>query len=200
MIAFARPQSARDTNSNAQDLFVAMLPQIKQQAAIAFRGRRPEEREELVHEVIANCYVAYVRLVQLGKQDFAFATPLANYAVRQVLSGRRVGSKLNIRDVMSPANHRVVVEHPDRPDFQWMEALVEDRHAGPADTAAARLDFGGWLRSLPPRRRKIAKLLATGETTKATAERFNVTAGRISQLRQELQNSWRQFQGELAVA
>ena len=46
----------------------------------------------------------------------------------------------------------------------------------------------------------IAKLLAKGETTGAAARKFGLSAGRISQLRQELAESWVEFQGELAVA
>ncbi|MGH7191984.1 MAG: hypothetical protein ACREJM_00440 [Candidatus Saccharimonadales bacterium] len=43
--------------------------------------------------------------------------------------------------------------------------------------------------------------MATGETTKETARLFNVTAGRISQIRGELAESWADYQGEaLAVA
>ena len=40
-------------------------------------------------------------MVQLSKQDVAYATPLAQYAIKQVRSGRRVGTKINIRDVSS---------------------------------------------------------------------------------------------------
>ena len=194
MIAFAH-----DRLDCVHDRFVAMLPQIKQQAQLAFRSRQPEEREELVQEVIANCYVAFARLVELDKVDLAYPTPLASYAVRQVVSGRRVGSRLNVRDVMSPANRRVTVEplqHYDRRDCEWKEALVEDKHAGPAETAAARLDVAKWFRKLPSTKRRVARVLATGETTQATAKKFSLTAGRVSQLRRELQASWQVLQGE----
>jgi len=49
-------------------------------------------------------------------------------------------------------------------------------------------------------KRQVARTLALGETTKRTARRFRVTAGRVSQLRRELQNSWESFQGEPAFA
>ena len=83
---------------------------------------------------------------------------------------------------------------------EWKEVLVEDKHAGPADTAASRLDFADWLRLLPRRSRRIAETLAKGETTKTTAKRFRVSPGRISQLRRELQQDWDDFQGEPAFA
>ena len=201
MIAFAR-----DYVDNAQDWFVAMLPQIRRQASIAFRSRAPESRAELIQEVIANAYVAYARLVELGKQDLAYATPLASYAVRQVLSGRRVGTCLNIRDVTSPyaqAAGRVKVESLDRCDAgdgEWKQMVVEDRQASPADVAVSRLDLSTWFRELPSRQRRIAKFLGRGETTKATAKKFAVSTGRVSQLRRELRDSWRRFQGELNAA
>jgi len=43
----------------------------------------------------------------------------------------------------------------------------------------------------------VAKFLANGETTTAAADKFNVSAGRISQLRRELQESWQEFLGEV---
>ena len=194
---------AHDRVESVHDRFVAMLPAIKQRAYRAFRDQQPEVREELVQEVIANAYVAFARLVKLDKANLAFATPLASYAIRQVIAGRRVGSRLNICDVMSPANHRVVVERLsrcDRQDGGWREVLVEDRHAGPAETAAARLDMGSWLRSLSSRNRKIAKALAKGEKTSAVARMFGVTAARVSQLRRELEAAWQAFQGEPVAA
>ena len=200
MITFARPCS---DDTAMHDKFLAMLPAIRAQARLAFRHQDPEAKEEFVAEVVANAYCAYQRLVERDKEEVALPTPLAWYAIRQVRSGRRVGSKLNAGDVLSPANHSVVVRHFDQCDQHdgvWQDALVEDRHAGPADTACARLDFAQWFRSLPRRRRQIAKVLAAGETTKATAEKFGVTAGRVSQLRRELEAAWQQFQGEPVAA
>jgi hypothetical protein len=79
---------------------------------------------------------------------------------------------------------------------QWQEILVEDNHAGPADIARVRIDFASFLRSLPLRLRRVAKFLSKGETTNAAAEKFRVSAGRISQIRKELQRSWQQFMGD----
>jgi hypothetical protein len=74
--------------------------------------------------------------------------------------------------------------------------LVEDRQATPADIAVTRIDFAVWLRGLSNNRRQIAKVLARGETTKATAKRFALSPARISQMRREFQDAWREFQGE----
>jgi len=40
--------------------------------------------------------------------------------------------------------------------------------------------------------------LASSETTKATARKFRVSPGRISQTRRELETAWQEFQGESA--
>ena len=114
-----------------------------------------------------------------------------------------MGTPVNKRDVLSPANRRVTVQplqHFDQGDGEWKEVLVEDKHAGPAETAAARLDVAKWFRKLPLTKRRIARVLAGGETTLATARRFGLTAGRVSQLRRELQASWRELQGEPVAA
>ena len=80
----------------------------------------------------------------------------------------------------------------------WRAALVEDRRAGPAEIAAARIDLAAWFRSLSRRNRRIARSLATGESTCGVATQFKLSSARISQLRGELEASWRAFQGEKA--
>jgi hypothetical protein len=87
----------------------------------------------------------------------------------------------------------------DASEGEWKEALIEDRKAGPAETAAARIDVAHWFRSLARKKRRIAQTLARGEGTGKVASMFGLTAGRISQLRGELAESWAEFQGELAV-
>jgi DNA-binding CsgD family transcriptional regulator len=46
----------------------------------------------------------------------------------------------------------------------------------------------------------LAEKLATGETTSTVARIFGISRGRVSQLRRELYDAWRMFQGELASA
>ena len=94
--------------------------------------------------------------------------------------------------------HGFTVERFDQRDQQtgiWNEQLVEDRRAGRPQTAAARLDLAAWLRTLSKRNRQIARALSVGETTGDVAQRFGLTAGRVSQLRVWLREHWEQFQG-----
>lgn len=205
MIANVR-KIRQTTSSVCREQFVSLLPLIEEQARYAFRNQTFERREELIAEVIANAFVAFKRLVERGLSDVVYPTPLARYAIKQVRAGRRVGAKLNVRDVSSEyaqREKRFSVERLDRFDErkgEWQEAVVEDRKVGPADTAAARLDISDWLATLPRQKRRVAETLARGETTKATARKFAVSPGRISQLRRELESAWREFQGEVLMA
>jgi hypothetical protein len=61
---------------------------------------------------------------------------------------------------------------------------------------AARLDFSDWFATLSRRMKEIAGDLARGFTTSEAARKYRVTAGRISQIRRELETSWNNFQGE----
>ena len=90
------------------------------------------------------------------------------------------------------------MDHLDEESGEWNQMVVEDRTATPADVACTRVDFGEWLRTLSNRERMIAETLATGETTGGTAKKFDISSGRVSQLRRELFERWRAFQGEAA--
>ncbi len=153
--------------------FETMLPAIETCARVAFRHLKPEARAEAVQETICNACQAYARLVELGKTDVAYPTALAKFAVRQTKEGRKVGGKLNIRDVSSDyckQRKSVFIErldHYDSEEEAWSEVLVEDRRTGPADTAIVRIDFATWLKLLPRRLRKVATFLGNGETTSA---------------------------------
>jgi len=156
----------------------------------------------MVAEVVANSFLAFCRLIERDKAELAYPTVLATYGVKQVLSGRRVGNRLNVKDASSPycQQRKGVRMQPmrrfDPVQGKWREIVVEDGRATPADVAATRIDFADWLRRLPKSKRNVAKLLATGEGTQAAAQRFPLSAARVSQLRLELRTDWEEFQGE----
>ena len=195
MIALAKKQNAK----SQQDRFTELLPTIYDQLRFAFRHEPAERKEELIAEAVANCWLAFVKLVERDRLDAIFATPLAQFAIRQVYDGRKVGSTLNQNDVTSEYAQRkkkFTVERLDRYNkrqHKWLQVLVEDRRTGPADTAAARIDFGDWMETLGERRRRLAETLAEGETTSVVATKFRVSLGRISQLRRELHDDWERF-------
>ena len=196
-----RPKSHRQISVRHAE-FLALLPAIRCSAQIAFRTVRPELRDDLVQETIANCFATFARLVERGQSDRASPSALARFAIAQVRVGRRVGNRLRIRDVLSGfAQYRKGfqverLDHYDDEENCWQQIVIEDKRATPADVAACRLDFAAWLKRLPNRHRKLALALASGETTTAAAEKFGVTAVRISQFRHWLKESWECFQGE----
>ena len=181
--------------------FLLLLPLIRRIARHAFRGMSGDQRQEALQEVVANCFVAYARLVERGKEGVAFATPLARYAVAQYRAGRRVGSQLNLHDLASPycqKQNDVAVESlfSKTDSGRWEELVVEDKRSTPADIATTRLDFKAWLRRLDRSKRTAAKLLAGGAATSEAAKRLRLSAARVSQLRRELKDDWATFQGE----
>ena len=189
-------------SSGWQERFTAMLPLIASCLAAAFRKLPAEMRAEAIEEGIANCCVAYFGLVERGKENLAFGSVLAKFAIRQVFAGRRVGGSLNSADISSTYAQRkqqFEVNRLDRYDpveSCWKEVLLEDRSTPILDQVSFRVDFPSWLDTLPPRDRKIAEALAAGSSTTEVAERFGLTLGRVSQLRRKFEKSWLEFHGE----
>ena len=202
MTAQARRVRSPNTTPAWHAGFMALLPRIRACARYAFRDLNDEARQEAVQCVITSALAAYVRLVQLGKADIAYAVPLATYAIRHYRGGRHLGSRLNVRDISSlyaqkaKSIHLERLDRYDSTEDQWQEILVEDRHAGPFDIVRTKLDFTAWLRSLPIKLRRIARTLANGERTRDVARKFSLSPGRISQIRSELLDSWRRFVGD----
>lgn len=206
MIAFAKrsKRSATACEPAWHAGFVAMLPEILRQLRFTFRGWRAEEKADAIAECTANVAVAFARLYELGKTSVAYPSVLARFAVAQFRSGRRVGCQLNINDVMArhaQQHHGIHVTSLDSGESsrEWKEMLAESRKCTPAELAASRIDFRDWLERMPPKKRRVATALATGESTNSAARRFRVTPGRISQLRREFEDAWRDFHGGAAT-
>jgi DNA-binding CsgD family transcriptional regulator len=206
MIATQKDCRRKRYSPRWNDRFLELLPAIQDQAEFAFRRVPSDAREELVQETVATAYGMFMKLCRRGKTALVYPTPLCKYAVRHVRAGRRIGSPANSLDITSPCTctvKRITIERLDRFDPRtgdWREAVVEDHTAGPAEIAATRLDFSGWLTTLSARDRELAETLAIGETTGRVARTFRISAARVSQLRRELCANWHRFVGELADA
>jgi DNA-directed RNA polymerase specialized sigma24 family protein len=195
-----RIQSAGQQPPRWHAKFLELEPNIRRHAQVRFRSS--PDREEAVQEVVARSLVAFLRLFEGGKEHLIYAAPLARFAVAQVRCCRRVGGRLNIRDVSSAycrARKGVTLESLnwfDETSAQWQELLVEDRRSRPADIAAARIDIRAWLETLPGRNRCLAERLASGASTSEAARMFRISPARVSQLRRELHRAWNDFQRE----
>lgn len=201
MIALIKQPKPKRSKSAWHEAFLKMLPAITRHARIAFRYMPAEPREEAVAEVTAMCWAAFVRLVERDKQQVASATPLAKFAVAQFRDGRHVTGRQSPKDVMSNTAQRrkgfgvEPLKQFDADEESWHE-VVEDKRATPAEIAITRIDFASWLKMLPRRSRKVALMLARGETTSDAAKRFGISAARISQIRLWLRVHWDVFQAE----
>jgi hypothetical protein len=179
-----------------QPAFLAMLPAIEEQTRIALAKCPRHEREEARQAILTYAAVAVARLFQLDKAHLACPAPLVAFGLKQYRAGRIVGTSLNCKDVGS-INCLRKQGCSIEPLEEWTAALVESRRATPADIAALRIDFSDWFQSLSARDQRLASELARGESTSAVAKMFRITAGRVSQLRRELFESWQQFVGDL---
>jgi hypothetical protein len=197
--------------------FLAILPRIETHARICFRYLRcPNKREDAVAEVIALAWKWFLRLVEKGKDIDEFVSAVADFAVRQVRSGRRLCGQERWKDVLSfsaqqrngfrieplPQSTRRCRDSihgapsgQDRMDA-FEERLRDNTKSPVADQAAFRIDFPAWLVQLGPRNREIAQDMACDLRTGELATKYRTTAGRISQIRRKLHLDWRRFHGE----
>lgn len=184
-----------------QDFLTHVLPTVQAIASIRFSRLPQVEQEEGLAEATATAMLAFVRLLRRGKDPVQFAGRLAKIAVLRVLTGRLAGSPDNSQDVLSRLarnRHGHQLEGLGKATrlngVEWESALVANRRITPADLAASRIDFGEWLGRMKYRRRQIAEILAAGYRTEEVAELFRLSPSRVSQLRREFENSWREFQ------
>ena len=183
------------SHSTWQSAFVQILPEIEQRLQRGFRHLDPESREDAVEEGVIHALFAFIRLHEQGRAGSVSASNHAWYAARQVRRGRPAVGRMSMREPLSryaQLKSRTIHREP------WIDVLVEDRRASIADQVAIRIDAREWLATLSRRTKQIAKDLAVGFSTSEVARKHGVTAGRISQLRRKLQQSWLEFQGEQA--
>ena len=196
----------------AQEQFTAALAAVEDAARFAFRRRlRPQEYEEALAEARAAAWSAWHGLVERGKDPVEVGVHgIAANAIRWVQARRKVGNTNCGRGAMDVYHPRaqaacgftLVSLDSDRVDAgdstagTWREWLAEDNKVTPADEAAFRLDFEGWLALLPERKRRVAELLAEGHEGVVVARTVGIAPSRVTQLRCELAASWRAFQGQ----
>jgi|tagenome__1003787_1003787.scaffolds.fasta_scaffold20599217_1 hypothetical protein len=194
MIAFNKCPQA--TVSSWQDEFLLMLPQIEKLLRRHFCRFDANFCEELIEEGVVHCLLAFVRLHEQGRASVATPWTLVFYAAKHVKRGRPAAGRMTGTEPLSryaQVNNRVSVE---RLSDKWIEALVEDKRASVPDQVAVKVDFANWFGSLTQRMRGIAKDLAFGLSTSEVARKNGVSAGRISQMRRSLQQSWIAFMKE----
>ena len=140
-----------------QQRFLEMLPDIRRHALFAFRSLRGEAKEEAIAETIANVFVAFVRLMERKRGEKVYSSVLTRFAVAQIRCGRKVGTSLNTKDVLTRAaqvKHGFRIERLDccvDSGGEWADMLMVDLRTSVPDQAAFRCDFPAWLDSKPGR-------------------------------------------------
>jgi hypothetical protein len=188
--------------------FLAILPRIETHAVISFRHLQcPGKREDAVAEVIALAWKWLLRLDERGKDVEAFVSTLADHAVRQVRSGRRLCGQEKAKDAMSSRaqrfKHFAVQTLPaydtGRDQNATIDALQDNTKSPPDEQAAFRIDFAAWLQIYDDRKRRVIHDLMLGEKTLEVANRHHLSPARISQLRREFKDDWQKFYADALV-
>ena len=193
MIAIARSPKRKACVTPPERQVPQLLPEIPEQANFAFRRLPVEAREELIQEVVAQAYSLFVRLCQRGKLASVYPTPLAQFAIKKVRAGRRIGLA-----AQQPGRHVTAcprdeadsgssgstgsISGPGSGARLWSRTARQAR----LQIAETRIDFDSWLSTLSNRDRQLAEKLALGETTGCVARMFRISAARVSQLRRDL--------------
>jgi len=202
------------TDAHLHAHFLELLPAIETHGNIYFRHLRcPHKRADAIQEMRALAWRWFVRLAHQGKDVSEFLTTFNTFLARAINSGRRLAGMSKAKDVMNPIaqlRHGIKVERLftstlasfeqlySLPHGQEMQDVFEERLQDNTVTpvpeqVAFRLDFPSWLKTLTYRDRRVIEDLMIGERTLDVANRYGLTSGRISQLRQEFCQDWNRF-------
>jgi hypothetical protein len=194
--------------TEARRRFEATLPAMDRVFTYQFRKFPPARRADAVAEARAATWAAWHGLLRRGRDPVAVGpTGIATRSCLPVKMGRRLagGGRLDLLDYRARRRTGVEVLRLDRragsaptPEG-WRGWLAEDNRVSPADEACFRIDFRAWLERLPARKRRVALLLAEGNTTGEVARAVGVTPGAVSQARAWLAASWGAFQAQAAA-
>ena len=181
--------------------FLAILPRIRRHGRVAFRHLKcPGKKEDAIAEMVALCWKWFVRLAERGK-DVRHSpppwppTPPAPFDAAAALCGQE-----KAKDVLSPlAQRRRGFAVQSLPDFSTLagnplEEALADNTVTPVDEQVAfRLDFPQWLSTHADRNRRIALDLMCGERTLDVSNKYDLSQGRIAQMRGQLRRSWERY-------
>jgi hypothetical protein len=207
----------KTTMARIQEDYVKALPRIQAHAEIHFRGiRDPGRRDDAIANTIGLGWSHWLSAIRHGKDPNEFVSSIADKAVRQVRSGRKVNGQEKAKEVLSPwtqqkrgfkvedlagsqrRSHEEIYGSPDGQEKMdaMEEGLKDNSVTPPPDQAAFRTDIPEWLARLTAKKQAIVEDLMVGHSTKEVAERQKVSPGRISQIRREAYDDLAEYAGE----
>lgn len=210
-------------DSGLHDRFLELLPRIETHGRIYFRGRRGEEKAELMQEMRALAWKWFVRETQNGKDPATFMFNFTRFLVLAVNAGRGVVKMQKSKDVMSPrcqrekgfkveslpastatAHENLYATVRGQHEHDAFEERLRDNTQTPVpEQAAFRIDWPAWMRTHSDRNRRIIHDLMAGEATFDVSRKHGICPARVSQMRREFHDSWERFnadKGQLAAA
>jgi hypothetical protein len=211
---FTKSFDSTNSQNALHDQFLALLPKLHTHAAIYFRGIQcPDRKADTINEMIALAWRWFLRLHEKGKDIRKFTMVFVFLVAKAVKSGRRICGQEKSRDVLSPLaqqRHNFVVEslpissrvahdglygipQGQRKLDAYEERLQDNLQSPIPDQVQFRIDFPAWLATLTPRERRLIQAMARNERTSDLSKEFDVSPGRISQLRKEFQKGWERF-------
>lgn len=200
--------------------FLAILPRVERYAHVCFQHIPcPHRKADAIAEVIDLAWKWYVRLCERGKDVNEFAAAFVAYAVRAVRSGRRLVGMEKAKDVMSPVAQQrrgfkvtslptstatsyenlFTTPHGQKLQDAFEERLQDNTQTPVPDQVAFRMDWPRYFSTLTGRDRQMAEFLSMGNSASTAASKFNVSPGRVTQLRQQWCREWRRFEDAEAV-
>lgn len=192
--------SLRQPRPDISACFEENLPRIQQVVRYYLRRVPHRHRQEAISDAVSLVWVYFIRLWTAGKNPMRFLSVVARYGALHTKAGRSIDTCTPLGEIMthvksSRRGNSANVSPPPKRSPAWKLAVIADKGESPADTAAFRIDFEEWTCGLPARDRRMVFELASGATTSDVAKHFEISAGRVSQLRNELRENWERFQG-----
>ena len=220
MFASTDPCKTSPISDNLHAAFLDLLPRLQTHATIFFRDIRcPDTKADRISEMVALAWKWYCRLCEQGKDVNEFAMVFIFLVAKAVKSGRRLCGQEKAKDVLSPVAQRrqgFRVEslptssrceheslysdvHGQRDQDTFEERLRDNVRTAVPDQVAFRVDWPRYFQTLAERDRQLAEFLSLGHSANKAAERFKLSPGRVTQLRQKWGREWQVFQDAGAV-
>ena len=190
---------SRQQEVEAEAKFLELMPAITTMAKAAFKNCNSDKQDDALQSVLVASYWSVRQLAKNGRLNEAFSTPIGWFAIKAYRSGRVGGVPMNSTDALAEstrARKRVHIEsynNHGRIKKGWGEIFMTDGRVNVAKEVCFKIDYEGWIDTLQDRQRQMLEGMIAGDTTSELAEKFRVSPGRISQIRRELVESWKNY-------
>ena len=169
-----------------QEGFERIQGRLYRICAKSFRAFPPADRDidEAVQEAVCVAMADYKSLFERGECGRATVATIAKYAMIAVRRMRRI-SACNGQRGKGRAD---AFDKMERQELQDVGASGRNRRR--EYDPQFRIEFREWFDSLDERSRAISYCFVRGDSSKEISGKFNMARSRVSQIRQELRESW----------